>query len=69
MHTQGATVRVAMHFNEADTELLGGSVFKCGKYVGFLAPKPYLAPVKGTKMVEHVCRELMRPLLHLNLIL
>lgn len=23
-----------MHFNEADTELLGGGVFKCGKYVG-----------------------------------
>lgn len=23
-----------MHSNEADTELLGGGVFKCGKYVG-----------------------------------
>lgn len=34
MHTQGATARVAMHFNEADSELLGGGVFKCGKYVG-----------------------------------
>lgn len=35
MRTQGATVWVAMHFNEADTELLGGGVFKCEKYVGW----------------------------------
>lgn len=40
-----------MHFNEADTELLGGSVFKCGKYVGWsiFGTKTLLGPVKGTE--------------------
>lgn len=60
-----------MHFNEADTELLGGSVFKCGKYVGssVFGTKALLGPVKGTQIVEHVWRGLMCALLHLNLIL
>lgn len=55
-----------MHFNEADTQLLGGSVFKCGKYVGLnvFGTKALLGPVKGTQIVEHVCRELMRALSH-----
>lgn len=60
-----------MHFNEADTELLGGSVFKCGKYVGLsdFGTKALLGPVKWTQIVEHVRRELMSALLQLNLIL
>lgn len=60
-----------MHFNEANTELLGSSVFKCGKYVGssIFGTKALLGPVKGTQIVEQVRRELMCALLHLNLIL
>lgn len=60
-----------MHFNEADTELLGGSVFKCGKYVGLsiFGTKALLGPVKRTQIVEHARRELMCALLQLNLIL
>lgn len=57
-----------MHFNEADTELLGGSVFKCGEYVGWnvFGTKAILGPVKRTQIVEHVCRELMCALSHCN---
>lgn len=68
MHTQGATVWVAMHFNEADTELLGGSVFKWGKYVGWnsFGTNALLGPMKGTQIVEHVHRELMCALSHCN---
>ncbi len=57
-----------MHFNEADTELLGGSVFKCGKYGGsnVFGTKALLGPVKGTQIVEHVRRELMCALSYCN---
>lgn len=57
-----------MHFNEADTELLGGSVFKCGKYVGLsiFGTKALLGPVKGTQIVEHVWRELTCALSYCN---
>lgn len=60
-----------MHFNEADTELLGCSVCKCGKYLGsnVFGTKAFLGPVKGTQIVEQVRGELMCALLHLNLIL
>lgn len=43
-----------MHFNEADTELLGGSVFKCGKYGGLNVFGTKALLVKGTQIVEHV---------------
>ena len=38
-----------MHFNEADTGVLGGGVFKCGKDVGrnVFGTKAFLGPVKG----------------------
>lgn len=38
-----------MHFNEADAELSGGGVFKCGKYVrlSVFGTKAPLGPVKG----------------------
>lgn len=57
-----------MHFNEADTELLGGSVFKCGEYVGrnVFGTKALLGPVMGTQIVEHVREELMCALSHCN---
>lgn len=57
-----------MHFNEADTELLGSSVFKCGKYVGsnVFGTKAALGTVKGTQIVEHAWRELMCALSYCN---
>lgn len=57
-----------MHFNEADTELLGGGVFKCGKYVGLsvFGTEACLGPVKGTQIVEHVHGELMCALSYCN---
>lgn len=45
-----------MHFDEADTGLLGGSVFKCEKYVGLrdFGTKTLLGPAKGTQIVHRI---------------
>lgn len=50
-----------MHFNKADSELLGGGVFKCGKYAGWhmFGAGSLLGPTHATQVVERVCRQLM----------